>query len=240
MADTSSSFVAPQNSHLLAAFDAVIMSSEEQFSIIRTGFYAAMRKPLTIRQWCPSINKNSSEANRMKSSGSTKAFVIVCIGALITAYGIGLGIRKIRFAGVEAQAKVVTKSRKPAEGPAKYKVAAKPGTPPETPSQSTDNPSPEEKPGLSSERTQPMREQFTNVSEEEKPEDMRERFSGRRQREGRPGHSERGSWAQLSEEDKAKLREEIHELMDRAEEMTEEERNKAQAEIHEKYGLSSR
>ncbi len=48
-ADTSYSSVSLQNSYLLLAFDAVIMSSEDHFRITRTGLYAAMRKPLTIR-----------------------------------------------------------------------------------------------------------------------------------------------------------------------------------------------
>jgi succinate dehydrogenase/fumarate reductase flavoprotein subunit len=146
----------------------------------------------------------------MKKSEPTKAFVIVCIGALIAAYGIGLAIRKIRFAGAQAKAKVVTKSKKPAEEPAKDTVAAEPGTTPETPVQSQDTPSAEE--------------------EEERPEPVRERFASRSQ-EGR---------LQISEEDMAKLREEMRELMDRRHEMTKEELRKAQAEIHEKYGLPPR
>jgi hypothetical protein len=64
----------------------------------------------------------------MKKSEPTIPFVIVCIGALIAAYAIGLEIRKIRFKGAQIPAKVVTKSKKPAEGPAKDKVAAKPST----------------------------------------------------------------------------------------------------------------
>ena len=175
----------------------------------------------------------------MKSVVSTKAFVIVCIGALIAAYGIGLGIRKIRFAGAKIQAKVVTKSRKPAEKPLTYKVAAKPGITPETTAQSTDNPSPEEEPGLSDESTQPTREQFANVFEEERPEPVRERFGGRR-REGGPQPSERGGRPQLSEEDHSNLREEMRELRERRDEMTEEEMKKAQAEILERYGLGPR
>ena len=48
-ADTFYSSVGLQNSYLLLAFDAVIISSEDHFSITRTGLYAVMRKPLTIR-----------------------------------------------------------------------------------------------------------------------------------------------------------------------------------------------
>ena len=144
----------------------------------------------------------------MKKSGPTIAFVIVCIGAIIAACGIGLGIRRIRFTGAEGQAKMVTKSKKPAEEPAKDKVAAKPSTTPEIPGESQDRPSPEE----------------------ESRAAMSKRLAGE-WREARP---------QLSEEDSAKLREEMHVLMDRAKEMTAEERKKAQAEIFEKYGLPSR
>ncbi|MHC4188956.1 MAG: hypothetical protein ACYSUB_04680 [Planctomycetota bacterium] len=85
----------------------------------------------------------------MKKSEPTIPFVIVCIGALIAAYAIGLEIRKIRFKGAQIPAKVVTKSKKPAEGPAKDKVAAKPSTTLETPDQSQDTASAEEESTLS-------------------------------------------------------------------------------------------
>jgi hypothetical protein len=184
----------------------------------------------------------------MKKSEPTIPFVIVCIGALIAAYAIGLEIRKIRFKGAQIPAKVVTKSKKPAEGPAKDKVAAKPSTTLETPDQSQDTASAEEESTLSDETTQRTGAQFTIISKEERPDSMRESRPQLSEREGRPQLSERKSITQLSElseedlseEDKAKLKEELREFMDRAKDWTVEETRKARAEIYERYGLPTR
>ncbi|MHC4484995.1 MAG: hypothetical protein ACYS4T_07260, partial [Planctomycetota bacterium] len=135
----------------------------------------------------------------MKKSEPTIPFVIVCIGALIAAYAIGLEIRKIRFKGAQIPAKVVTKSKKPAEGPAKDKVAAKPSTTLETPDQSQDTASAEEESTLSDETTQRTGAQFTIISKEERPDSMRESRPQLSEREGRPQLSERKSITQLSE-----------------------------------------
>ena len=175
----------------------------------------------------------------MKKSAPTIIFVIVCLGAIIAAFAVGLGIRKIRFAGVDTRAEVVAESKKPAEKPVRDEVAAKPSTTPQTPAQLEDTSSQEEEPGFSGERMQGMKEQPANVSEEE-PEPMRESRPQLSEREGRPQLSQQEAWAQLSQEDKDKLREEMRELMDRRDEMTNEEMKNAQAEIRERYGLPSR
>jgi hypothetical protein len=72
---------------------------------------------------------------------------------------------------------------------------------------------------------------------------MRESRPQLSEREGRPQLSERKSITQLSElseEDKAKLKEELREFMDRAKDWTVEETRKARAEIYERYGLPTR
>lgn len=164
----------------------------------------------------------------MKTSAPKIAIAVVWLGVLIAAYVIGLGIREIRFAGAQAQAKVVIESKKPAEEPVKDIVAAEPGTIPEIPDESENVPSPEEEPRLSDERMQGMRAQLTNVYEE-RPEAVPERSGG-----GWPESP------QLSEEDVANFKEEMQELRDRAGEITEEERRNIQAEIAERYGFAAR
>jgi hypothetical protein len=58
------------------------------------------------------VNKNSKqdkqkEVTNMKRSGSTTTFTLVCVAVLLASYGIGLGIREIRFrnAGVKTSGK---------------------------------------------------------------------------------------------------------------------------------------
>lgn len=149
---------------------------------------------------------------------------------IIVAFAIGFGIREVRIAGAPAQPKVVAKSDKPAEEPAKEKVivAAEPGNTVETSAESQGTASAEEEPTLSSNTTQGTTAQFTIISKEERPEPMRE---------GRPQITH---FSELSEEDQAKLKEDMQEFMDRAGKMTLEERKKATAEIKERYGLPSR
>ena len=45
-------------------------------------------------------------STNMKRSGTTTTFTLVCVAVLLTSYGIGLGIREIRFKNVKAQNKV--------------------------------------------------------------------------------------------------------------------------------------
>ena len=75
----------------------------------------------------------------------------------------------------------------------------------------------------------PSREDFANMTEEERRAafaKMRERFGGR-QREAGP---------QLSEEDRAKLREDYEKLRENWPQMSDEEKQKVEAEFREKYG----
>jgi hypothetical protein len=55
--------------------------------------------------------------DKMKQSETTGLFISVCIAVLLGAFGIGLGIRQIRFARVETQASVAVKPEKPADKP---------------------------------------------------------------------------------------------------------------------------
>jgi 23S rRNA pseudouridine2605 synthase len=169
----------------------------------------------------------------MKQSGTTIIFLIVCIGVLLAAYGIGIGIREIRFRGAKVEPEAVAGAEKPANEPPKEQVGARSRPARGTAETPEPRPSSEEGARPGADRMMGMRERFENMSEEEREKaiaEMRERFGGRR-REGGP---------QLSEEDRAKMREELEELRARSEEMSEEEREKARAQIFEKYGISPR
>lgn len=169
----------------------------------------------------------------MKQSGTTIVFLIVCIGVLLAAYGIGIGIREIRFRGAKVELEVVAEAEKPANEPPRDQVEARPRPARGTAGEPEPRPFSEEGARPGADRMMGMRERFENMSEEEREKaraEMRERFAGRR-REGGP---------QLSEEDRVKMREELEELRARSEEMSEEEREEARAKIFEKYGISPR
>lgn len=53
----------------------------------------------------------------MKQSGTTRLFIFVCIAVLLAAYGVGIGVKKIRFAGVEEQAPAAADTEKPVDEP---------------------------------------------------------------------------------------------------------------------------
>ena len=168
----------------------------------------------------------------MKKSGMTIVFVVVCIAALVAAYGVGVCIREIRFRRARVETEVAAEVEKPSIEPQTEGVARDPMVARE-PQGAEGGPSPERGAGFGGDRMAAMKERFENMSEEEKKEamaQMRERFGGRR-RDGGP---------QLSDEDRAKMREEMEKLRERSEEMSEEEMAEARAKIFEKYGITPR
>ena len=176
----------------------------------------------------------------MKKSGFTFLFIIVCVGVLVAAYGVGVCIREIRFRGGQEETDVTAKDDKPDTEAKPEGVAQKP-TPPDA------NQAPETSPAVTAQEPNegpapqmmgrfggmpgmPTPEELQNMSEEERQAAMaklRERFGGRR-REGGP---------QLSEEDRAKFREEMEKVRERWSEMSDEEKKKVEAEFTEKYGF---
>ena len=175
----------------------------------------------------------------MKQSGTTTVFVIICIAVLLGAWGTGLCIRQVRFRNAGIESKAVTEVDKPGIEPEREPAEMAQFRPERRPMTDPGAGRPERRPpreggaGFGGEGMMGMMEGFQNMSEEERQEaiaQMRERFGSRRQ-EGRP---------QLSEEDRAKMREEMEKLMARSEEMSEEERREAMAQIREKYGLTPR
>ncbi len=167
----------------------------------------------------------------MKQSGTTIVFVLVCVGVLVAAYAIGVGIREIRFGGDGNESKTaIAPEKSPGElemNPARVRRMPGPGG-----MDRGGDLSPEERAGLVEQRAG-MRERFENMSEEEREEfraKMRDRFGGRRRDMG----------PQLSEEDRTKMREEIEEIRAGWEEMSEQEREEARKKISEKYGFTPR
>jgi hypothetical protein len=176
----------------------------------------------------------------MKKSGMTIVFVIVCVGIIVAAYGVGVCIREIRFSRAQAGTEVTSETEKPETKTSAASVAKKPEPPdedresqtsPDPNNQRREDGSPRQRMGDPGRATGMFtREQLENMSEEERQQaiaQMRERF-GNRRREGAP---------QLSEEDRAKLREEMESLRERWGQMSDEEKEKVEAEFTEKYGF---
>jgi len=169
----------------------------------------------------------------MKQSGTTIVFVIVCIGVLVAAFVIGLCIRDVRMRGVKNESVSAVKTEKSAGGPENKQAQAVQMT--GAPAMGADRElSPEDRASLA-ERRAGMRERFENMTEEEREQfraRMRERFSGRRR--------DMGPQLQLSEEERAKMREEIDALRKNWDQMSEAEREEAKNQISEKYGFRPR
>ena len=167
----------------------------------------------------------------MKQSGTTIVFVIVCIGVLLVAFGIGLCIREIRFSGAENKSASAAKPEK-TTGELKDRREQARQMPGIEGMDRGRNLSPEERTALVEQRAG-MRERFENMTDEEKEafrSQVRERFAGRRREMG----------PQLSEEDRAKMREEIDALRARWDQISEAEREEARNKISEKYGFTPR
>jgi hypothetical protein len=178
----------------------------------------------------------------MKKQGMTIMFVLVCIGVLVAAYGVGVGVRELRFyyartgAGPAAKADVTDAgaqsegtTQKPEPAVAEHGPQNGPGLEDGEPG----NGSPREAmrgfrraPGM------PTREELANMSDEER----REAFARMRERMGGFGGRQRPGGPQLSDEDREKMRQEYEKLRENWPQMSDEEKQKAEAEFREKYG----
>jgi hypothetical protein len=167
----------------------------------------------------------------MKKTGTTIIFVIVCIGVLVAAYGIGLCIKKIRLGETKNESVTAANPEKSAGEIENEQTQA--GQMPGVRGMDRERElSVEERTALVEQRAG-LRERFEDMTDEEREEfraQMRERFGGRR----------RDSGPQLSEEDRAKMREEISALRARWDQMTEAEREEARNQIGDKYGFTPR
>ena len=167
----------------------------------------------------------------MKRSGTSRKSVIVSIGVLLTACGIGIGVRQIRFSGAKTEPEVVAKPESPA---AETRPMAMPGPRTAGPERGAF----QGQRGMSEEERAGMRDRFENMSEEEREEfraAMRDRFGGG----GRRGGG--GEMLQnLSEEEREEFRAQMEDLRARWEEMSEEEQEQARAQMEAKYGFAPR
>ena len=167
----------------------------------------------------------------MKRSGTSRIFAIGCIGVLFASYGIGRGIRAVRFQGAEIEPKAVVEPESPA---AETRPMAMPGPRMAGPERGAL----QGQRGMSEEERAAMRDRFENMSEAEREDfraTMRDRFAGG----GRRGGG--GEMLQnLSEEEMTQFREKMDDLRARWEEMSEEEQEQARAQMEEKYGFVPR
>lgn len=180
----------------------------------------------------------------MKEPGISRQFILVCIAVLLGSYGVGLGIKKIRFAGAEAQTSTVSESGNPVDKSDDEKTAAE-GNAPAEPSEKAEQPAaePGEEAAARPEQFEgrrmrggAMSERFQNMSEQERQAaiaEMRERARMRMEGRGRGG----GAFSQMSDEDRENFRAEMEALNARAGEMSEDQMRQARNEILEKYGL---
>jgi len=181
----------------------------------------------------------------MKRSGTTLTCVIVWAAVLFASFVIGICIREARFhlAKVESTTAIEPETSSDIQVPSQTEQFVKelserrpmPASGSGGPQR---RPSPEDRAGAGWDRMASMGERFEGMSEEERQEaiaQMRERFGGRR-REGRM----RGRLENMSEEERAKMREEMEKLRERWEEMSEEEREDARKQMQEKYGFVPR
>ena len=167
---------------------------------------------------------------------------------LLAAYGVGLGVKKVRFAAVAEQAPADVEPEKQGDESEDKAVASSETSEPTASEEVTDEPSEElgddvaarpqrREGGRRGMMGEGMRERFQNMTEEERQEamaQMRERFGGRRRGEGGGG----GPFGQMSEEDREQFRADMEDLRNRSEEMSDEEREQARNEIFERYGIT--
>ena len=155
----------------------------------------------------------------MKRSGTTITFVLVCVAVLLGSYGVGLGIREIRFKNVGDQI-TASKTEKPTNAltqrqPAPTNSAPETGLADSTIFGEGRNRGGSEEEGMGRSRRRGGGD-FGNLTEEERAQ-MPER-TGRR---GRRGGMD---FENLSEEDRAAIEERRQQMMERLQNMTEEER----------------
>jgi hypothetical protein len=167
----------------------------------------------------------------MKKSGTTVIFVLVCIGVLVAAFAIGICIRKIRL-GNESVTTTIPEKTPTQLAREREQARRMPGA---GETRRNSELTPEQRAELVEQRAG-MRQRFENMTDEEREAfraQMRERFSGRRR-------GDMGPQLQLSDEERAKMREEIDALRKNWDQMSEEEREEARNKISEKYGFNPR
>ncbi len=195
-------------------------------------------------------NQDKCKVIEMKQSGRSTLFVLVCIAVLTAAYGVGLGVRKLRLAGFTIDISLGTDDAeksddKPATKPEPAKkVVADSATVVEPPDEDTpaEEPLGDQPQEFTGQPERPdfmaMKERFQAMSEEEKqavPAKKRKKPIDKAARgEGRG----KGAFQQLSEEDREMFRTKMDALGARAGEMSEEEMRQARNELLQEYGIN--
>ena len=136
-----------------------------------------------------------TRGDKMKQSGITRLFVLFCIAVLFVAYGVGLGIRQIRFAGVETQASAAVKPEKPADKyeSDEYDIVAD--------TDASFEPFEE----LEEETYEEPEEEFAEEATEEFAEESEEEFAGRPEGGRMMGGEMRELFQYMSEEERARM-----------------------------------
>ena len=187
----------------------------------------------------------------MRQSGRTTLFVLICIAVLTAAYGVGLGVRKMRAAGIKIHISMGDDTQKPADEPepeSKPRPAVDVVAAVEEPSNEEEpvEEAPEEQPETQTARAEgadlrAKKEWFQNLSEEEQQEMIakkRKPYAGKGRSEGR--NEGRGAFQQLSEEDRDNFRAKMEALGAKAKagEISEEEMRQARGELLQEYGVN--
>jgi hypothetical protein len=183
--------------------------------------------------------------DKINQPGITRLFILVCIAVLFAAYGVGLGVRKIRGVDAQAPAAVAADTEKPASKPesGEDEVVADTDISPEPPEERVEESYEEpdekvaarpERPGgsaqmvvVGSEGPRGMRERSRNMAAEERArmaaeERARKELQARRARQDEENlRRVEEAWPNLDEETRGKIRG----IMERWPTMSEEERD---------------
>ena len=166
-------------------------------------------------------NKDEREVRRMKQSGKTSLFALVCAAVLLGAYGVGLGVKNMRLAGTEEQGSAAAETEKPADKPEsdENEVVADTDASPEPPEEWAEEPYEEpeeesvaqpERPGggaqmvaVGSQERGAMRERFQNMHGEEA---ARRELQTKRAKQDEVNYSRlQEAWPNLDENTRGKI-----------------------------------
>ena len=193
------------------------------------------------------------QGDKMNQSGRTTLFVLVCIAVLTAAYGVGLGVRKIRSAGFKIHISMGDDTEKPVDRP-RPKPTPKPaedGTTAVAAAEPSGQDEPVVEPPEEQQETltaqaeraglRAKKERFQNLPEQEQQKILakkRKFYADKGRGEGKG----RGAFQQLSEEDQNTFRAKMEALgaQAKAGEISEEEMRQARRELLEEYGINLR
>ena len=179
--------------------------------------------------------------NKMEQSEKTRLFPLVCIAVLLAAYGVGLGVKKVRFAEVAEQAPTGLEFEKTVDESHDEAVAASETSEPapfeEVTEEAVEEPDEElaargGDPGEQRTTGGQMREQFQHISEEERAKMEMGIKIAKVQLDQENYEHVQEIWPNLPEQ----VREEIRDVIERWPNMSEEERDYYRAQGLELFG----